>query len=212
MIKLARLICVAFPSFALSLNAPAMHPLQSLAEMDSVGEVKVLEHSRLVRRDDHRIRRAEEDNPQQGQHDGRLVDGVWTTEPSPIGKCNAFSCPTDYYLRMNSPNIRCAGETCTEAKDLNTCCVALTKEMTGKKCHGAQALNWLPDTDIAACLDWAINNGARFFLVGKGEKQNRCWWQLSDAPKDCTGEACCKCSPPLSCEVVEDEYDFFKLA
>jgi len=127
-------------------------------------------------------------------------------------KCNSFTCPTDFYLRRNAPDLQCAAVPCTEAADRTRCCKALTREVENKWCKGSQALNWFEDFSLSDCVTWAVNTGAVFLIYGKGNMAGRCWWQRSDADHSCTGEACCQCDAPAECAWEEAEYDFYKLS
>jgi len=131
-------------------------------------------------------------------------------------KCNTYVCPSSFYLRRDAPNLKCAGDTCTDDLDRSRCCKALSKEVEGKWCKGSQALNWFPDWSLEECVAWAINIGADFFVYGKGDQAQKCWWQRSESTLDCTGEACCSCSAEnghleAACEWEEWDYDFYKL-
>jgi hypothetical protein len=125
-----------------------------------------------------------------------------------VARCNSYTCPSSYYLRVNAPTLLCKGETCNEADDKGTCCKALTKEVSNAKCQGSQALNWFEQYTLADCVEWALNNGVSFFVYGKGIHAQKCWWQKAYGPEHCEGRECCACT---NCAWEDDEYDFYKL-
>jgi len=109
-------------------------------------------------------------------------------------RCNTFTCPDEWFLRKEAPDIACKNaDACTQTADRARCCKILSKEGAGKKCGGANGLNWFDDWSLEDCVTWAMNNGASFFLYGTGSKAKRCWWQQSDAPVFCQGNSCCHC-------------------
>jgi hypothetical protein len=169
------------------------------------------------------IDQAELDNCKNWAHGG----AVFTPSPDLCGhegdpvvtKCNSYTCPTDWYLRRDAPDIPCVGAVCADTTDKHRCCKALTREKENAKCVGAENRNWVEDWSLDECLEWSINNGFTFFVYGKGTKARRCWWMASQAPATCTGDDCCSCAATniqgdkrrFGCNWKEDEYDFYKL-
>jgi len=125
-----------------------------------------------------------------------------------VARCNSYPCPSSYYMRVNAASIECKGETCTTADDKGTCCKSLTKEVSNAKCKGSEARDWFEQYTLADCVEWALNNGASFFVYGKGTRAQQCWWQRALGEDDCEGEHCCQCP---NCAWEDDEFDFYKL-
>jgi len=136
-----------------------------------------------------------------------------------IARCESHTCPPQNYKRVNAKNIMCDGPVCGRADD-GRCCKSLTKEKSGAKCQGSQALNWRVGESLSECVTWALNNEVTFFVYGQEntEHDQKCWWQNSKATTECSGQDCCRCRKDTDaaeserCEWKTGKWDFYKLA
>lgn len=138
--------------------------------------------------------------------------------------CHEYTCQTSagWYDRENKPDIACLDIACSAA-DAPNCCIKRTKEADGYWCKGSEKGNWMEDLTLEQCTQWAVRGGMRFFAYGRGTNvmstgfgsgssyyKYKCYWQDTQAHRDCSGDSCCSATGQ-SWEQAAD-FAFYKLA